>query len=80
MLKPKFYLKIPALFIVAFSFMISHLFAQTNSPVKEFVTDETNTLSSSEKLLLNQNLKAFQDSTSNQIVVIIIQTTGNEDI
>src|SRR5438093_13425047 len=44
------------------------------------VYDETGTLSSDQKLQLEQKLRAFEDSTSTQIVVAIVQTTGGYPI
>jgi uncharacterized protein len=44
------------------------------------VTDYTNTLSSSDKAQLEHKLVAFNDSTSTQIAVVIMQSTGEYDI
>lgn len=44
------------------------------------VTDEVGLLTQSEKDQLNQKLIKFSDSTSTEIVVIIIPTTGGEDV
>lgn len=44
------------------------------------VTDFTNTLSAEEKGLLEQKLVTFNDSTSTQIAVVIMQSTGFYDI
>jgi uncharacterized protein len=44
------------------------------------VTDYTNTLSASDKQQLEQKLVAFNDSTSTQIAVVIMQSTGDYDI
>jgi uncharacterized protein len=44
------------------------------------VTDYTNTLSASDKIKLEDKLVAYNDSTSNQIAVVIIPTTGDNDI
>ncbi len=50
-------------------------------PAKIFpVTDNANLLSATEKEMLNQKLISFQDSTSTEIAVIIIPTTGGEDV
>jgi uncharacterized protein len=43
-------------------------------------TDFTNTLSAQELNALEADLARFEDSTSNQLVVVIIPTTGGEDI
>jgi uncharacterized protein len=44
------------------------------------VTDYTNTLSATEKQQLESKLVAFNDSTSTQIAVVMIQSTGEYDI
>jgi len=44
------------------------------------VTDFTNTLSASDKAQLERKLVAFNDSTSTQIAVVIMQSTGDYDI
>jgi uncharacterized protein len=44
------------------------------------VTDYTNTLSATEKQQLESKLVAFNDSTSTQIAVVMIQSTGDYDI
>lgn len=44
------------------------------------VNDYTNTLSSSEIATLERKLVAFDDSTSNQIAVIILKSVGDYDI
>jgi uncharacterized protein len=44
------------------------------------VTDFTNTLSASDKAQLEHKLVAFNDSTSTQIAIVIIQSTGDYDI
>nr|WP_067056899.1 TPM domain-containing protein [Mucilaginibacter sp. L294] len=46
----------------------------------KLVTDYTNTLSPSDKAQLEQKLVAFNDSTSTQIAVVIMQSTGEYDI
>jgi uncharacterized protein len=53
--------------------------AQVQTPVPElhdYVTDQTNTLSESERVFLNARLKRFDDSTSTQVVVVILPTIG----
>jgi uncharacterized protein len=42
-----------------------------------YVTDQTGTLSDGEKQLLTARLRAFEDSTSTQIVVLMVPTTGD---
>ncbi|MEB0262143.1 TPM domain-containing protein [Mucilaginibacter sp. 5C4] len=44
------------------------------------VTDYTNTLSASDKIKLENKLNAYNDSTSTQIAVVIIKSTGDYDI
>jgi uncharacterized protein len=44
------------------------------------VTDFTNTLSASDKQQLEQKLVAFNDSSSTQIAVVIMKSTGEYDI
>ena len=44
------------------------------------VTDQVGVLTASEKDQLNQKLIKFSDSTSTEIAVIIIPTTGGEDV
>jgi uncharacterized protein len=44
--------------------------------LKSYVTDLTGTLSPAEVNLLSERLKTFEDSTSNQVVVAIVPTTG----
>lgn len=44
------------------------------------VTDETNTLTSEQITQLERKLIAFDDSTSNQIAVVIVKTVGDYDI
>src|SRR5690606_23085209 len=71
---------------ILFSFFIGlifHLqaFAQDFPPVaKDLVTDYTNTLNSSQKQELERKLLAFEDSTSIQIAVVVMNSTGDYDI
>ncbi|MBW4890904.1 TPM domain-containing protein [Mucilaginibacter sp. HMF5004] len=57
------------------------LFAQ-EIPVKSgtLVTDFTNTLSLQDKTALENKLVAFNDSTSTQIAVVLMKSTGSYDI
>jgi uncharacterized protein len=48
----------------------------TNSPVADF----TNTLTDADKQKLDDKIKAFEDSTSNQIAVVLIKSVGDYDI
>ncbi len=64
---------------IVFFFLVPILFlkAQIEFPVlKNYANDFTNTLSSSELYTLNSALKQFDDSTSNQIVFLMIQSLG----
>ena len=47
---------------------------------KTLVTDYTNTLSADEKQRLEDKLVAFDDSTSTQIAVVMMRSTGEYDI
>lgn len=59
--------------IFFFLFPVLLLKAQIEFPVlKNYANDFTNTLSSSELYTLNSTLKSFDDSTSNQIVFLMI--------
>jgi uncharacterized protein len=52
---------------------------QTAIPVlSEYVTDQTNTLSEPERASLDARLRAFDDSTSTQIVVVVLPTIGQD--
>jgi uncharacterized protein len=64
-----------------FSFLCITAFAQ-DYPAKPgtLVNDYTNTLSSSQKQQLEDKLKVFDDSTSNQIAIAIVKTVGDYDI
>ncbi len=56
-------------------------FAQQLPPKSStLVTDYTNTLSAEEAQLLESKLVAFDDSTSTQIVVVLIKSVGDYDI
>lgn len=57
------------------------LSAQTEIPsITDPVTDLTNTLSSSEYSQLRSQIMEFQDSTSNQIVILMVPTLGEYEI
>ncbi|MGJ1206216.1 TPM domain-containing protein [Sphingobacterium lactis] len=57
------------------------LFAQDFPPVPNaLVTDYTNTLSSGQKAELEQKLLRFEDSTSIQIAVVVMTSTGDYDV
>lgn len=62
---------------IGFFFIIPFLFlkAQTEFPVlKTYATDFTSTLDNSELNTLNSTLKTFDDSTSNQVVFLMIHS------
>lgn len=64
-------LKIVFFFAIPFSF----LKAQTEFPIlKNYATDFTSTLNNSELYTLNSTLKRFDDSTSNQVVFLMIRS------
>lgn len=73
------------LVILSFLFF-SSAFAQIEKelPVKpvpqKLVTDYTNTLAPDQQEALEQKLTAFDDSTSIQVALVIIETTGDRDI
>ncbi len=48
--------------------------------ITSYVTDETNTLSNSQIRTLADKLKSFEDSTSNQVVIYIINSLGGRNI
>ena len=49
-------------------------------PPNRLVNDYTNTLTASQKQMLEQKLLAFEDSTSTQIAVVMMTSTGGYDI
>jgi uncharacterized protein len=54
---------------------------QTAIPtLREYVTDQTRTLSAAQITELSARLRAFEDSTSTQIVVVMIPTIGQDAI
>jgi len=65
-------------FVILFLAVIESCFAQPKIPkLKVWVTDSTNTLTPSEINNLSVRLKSFQDSTSDQVVVLMIPTLNN---
>lgn len=67
-----------AIIFIVFSF---YLFPQIEVPtIKMWATDLTNTLSQSELQYLNTRLKNYEDSTSNQLVVLIISTLNGYSV
>lgn len=68
-------------YFFSFIFFLSVIYAQPQIPtLKGWANDYTNTLSSEELNNLNQRLKAYEDSTSNQIVVLMINTLDDYPI
>jgi uncharacterized protein len=65
-------------FSVAFAQIEKELPVKPNPP--KLVVDYTNTLSADQAYALEQKLVAFDDSTSSQISVVIIESTGDRDI
>ncbi len=64
--------------LITFLLLITSVFSQPDTPtLKYWANDFTNTFNNSELNILNQKLKSFQDSTSNQIVFLMINTLNN---
>jgi len=62
-------------------FIVPVCLAQPPVPeLKSYVTDLTSTLNSDELNQLNSRLKAFEDTTSNQLVVLMISELGDYPI
>lgn len=58
-----------------FTFSIAEIKSQVEFPIlKNYANDFSGTLSNSELLTLNSSLKKFDDSTSNQVVFLMINT------
>lgn len=69
------------LYFFIFILFISSAFSQPEIPkLKMWATDLTGTLSQTELQSLNARLKSFQDTTSNQIVVLMIPSLENYPI
>ncbi|HED07919.1 MAG TPA: hypothetical protein ENI57_07380 [Ignavibacteria bacterium] len=67
--------------IFFFLLFIPLTFSQPDTPtLKYWANDYTNTLNNSELSTLNRKLKSFQDSTSNQVVFLMINTLKNYPI
>ena len=65
------------LLTLSYSLCLAQEFPATSS---KLVNDYTNTLSASQTQQLEQKLAAFNDSTSNQVAVVIIKSVGDYDI
>jgi uncharacterized protein len=64
--------------IFLFLFLVSVVYSQPEIPqLKYWANDFTNTLNQGQLSYLNGELKTFQDSTSNQVVFLMISTLGN---
>lgn len=64
--------------IFFFLLFIPVTFSQPDTPaLKYWANDYTNTFNNSELQILNQQLKSFQDSTSNQVVFLMINSLNN---
>ena len=65
-------------FFFFISVLTSFLFAQPEVPtLKQWVNDYTNTLNGNQLETLNYRLKAFEDSTTNQLVMLMIATLND---
>ncbi len=72
--------KLLFIFLISFAFAFS-IKAQGELPtLKYLATDLTNTLSAEDILNLNRILSSFQDSTSNQLVFLMISTLNDYPI
>lgn len=77
-------LKIIRLFILSMAFIslsVPLLLAQSGIPEKPsgYVVDLSNKLSPEEKQNLEKKLRGYADSTSTQLEIVIVPTTGNTD-
>lgn len=72
------------LLILTVAFVSAHAQIEKELPTKpvpvKLVVDYTNTLSPDQKAALEQKLVAFDDSTSTQVAVVLVETTGDRDI
>lgn len=65
--------------LVLLAALCSHAQPRTAIPsLHDYVTDLTGTLSAGELAAMNQRLRLFEDSTSTQIVVVILPTIGQD--
>jgi uncharacterized protein len=68
-------------FLYAVIFLVSITYAQPEIPtLKQWATDYTSTLSSGQLETLNYRLKTFEDSTSSQLVMLMIPTLDDYPI
>jgi uncharacterized protein len=75
-----YFKSIPTLLIAIFLSFNTLLAQEIPAKPNRLVNDYTNTLSPSEVNQLEQKLVAFDDSTSNQIAVVILKSVGDYDI
>ena len=72
------------LLILTITFISANAQIEKELPVRPvpatLVVDYTNTLAPDQKAALEQKLVAFDDSTSTQIAVVLVETTGDRDI
>ncbi|ERJ58394.1 TPM domain-containing protein [Sphingobacterium paucimobilis] len=73
-------LNMVVLFLLSFVYASVAIGQEFPSVSKTLVTDYTNTLTSSEIQALERKLVAFDDSTSTQIAVVLVNSTGGYDI
>ncbi len=67
------------LFLVLLPALCAHAQTRTAIPtLHDYVTDLTGTLSAPERAAFNDRLRRFDDSTSTQIVVVMIPTIGQD--
>jgi len=72
-------LRLHIIAVLFFSFFISNAQHLPDAPDR-LVADYTGTLRQSEISALEQKLRAFEDSTSNQIAVVLVATTDGYDV
>lgn len=61
--------------------LVSYAYAELEIPIlNRYVTDKTNTLTSTQLNDLEYRLKTYEDTTSNQIVILIISSLEGEDL
>jgi len=73
------HLLVPLVFFLIIFGTIAQEFPKQADPPK-LVNDFTNTLTSSEQAALEQKLVAYNDSTSTQIAIVMVQTLGDYEI
>ncbi len=75
---------VTAFFIVAVSphavFSFQQYTKENVPSLSQYVTDLAGVLTSDERITLDEQLKAYQDSTSNQIVVLVVDSVPGADV